>query len=374
MTKILIIDDEQLLRQAIGDYFEDDDYEVVLSGDGQEGLEMFRAEKPDAIIVDLNMPRVDGFKVVETVTKESPETPIIVISGVGIVGDAIRAVRLGAWDFLTKPMNDLEILSYTMDKAFDRANLLRENREYKEELEDKVRLRTAQLQETNESLQNTQLQILHTLALAGEFKDYETSGHVIRVSKYSQIVAEALGLSQDKVGFITKASPLHDIGKIAITESVLLKTSQLQKAEWDEMMEHCQYGFNLLTTGSPGSTKISIKEKLVHSLQIQSSKELKGQLLSYASNIALFHHEKWDGSGYPSGLVKEDIPVEARITALVDVYDALGSKRPYKQGYSEDKCQSIIQELSGSHFDPKMVSAFFKSIDHITQIKQKWKE
>ncbi len=372
MKKILIIDDEQLLRQAIGDYFEDDNYEVVLSGDGQEGLDLFYSEKPDAVLVDLNMPRVDGFRVVETIAKDYSEIPVVVISGVGIVGDAMRAVQLGAWDYLTKPMSDLEILSYTMEKAFDRAKLLKENREYKETLEEKVRQRTTELQEMNEVLQNTQLQILRTLALAGEIRDYETSGHVIRVSKYSEVIAAKLGLSDMEVEMITKASPLHDIGKVAIPETVLLKTSQLQGAEWNEMKEHCRHGFNLLTTGAPGSQKA--KEKLSDSLGIKSDSELRGQLLTFASNIALYHHEKWDGSGYPSGLGKEDIPIEARITALVDVYDALGSKRPYKDEYPEEKCQAIIKELSGSHFDPDAVSAFFESIDSILMIKREWKD
>ncbi len=362
MKKILIIDDEVMLRKAIGDYFEDHDYKVISSGNGRDGLALFQDEKPDAVFLDLNMPRIDGFKVVEVIKKDAPETPIVVISGIGIVSDAVRACSLGAWDFIVKPINDLEILSCTLDKVFERAQLIRKNQEYKEELEEKVKTRTAQLHKTNRSLKSTQIQIIEILARAGEYKDNETGKHVKRVSAYSGVISKALELPPEQINLIERTSALHDIGKIGLPESILLKKARLNKMEWKEMTAHCEYGFNILS------------QKSIENKDIRGNTELTGEILEYACNIALYHHEKWDGTGYPVGLQGEKIPMEARITALADVYDTLGNSRPFKKSFPENRCQSIIRELSGSHFDPSIVSAFFKSIDTILSIKDKWRD
>lgn len=371
MKKILIIDDELMLREAFRNYLEDYDYEVITAGDGEEGLKRFHTENPDAVLVDLNMPKVDGFQVLKTINEKTSEIPIAVISGVGIVSDAMRAVRLGAWDFITKPISDLEIISYTLDKMFARARLIRENREYKEDLEKKVKRRTAQLQKANDSLQKTKMQILRRLARAGEYKDNETGKHVIRVSKYTEIIAKTLKLSNEKIDLVRRTSPLHDIGKIGIPDSILLKKGPLDEDQWKIMMKHCEYGFNIL---SPQSLEHKdIKEKQAYALK-KNREKTPEELLDTACNIALFHHEKWDGSGYPTGLKGEEIPIEARITAIADIYDAIGSPRPYKEAFSEDKCQSILKELSGSHLQPAVVSAFFKSIDVILRIKNQWKD
>jgi len=366
-----------MMRQTIGDYLEDYDYEVIVAKDGQEGLDMFQSEKPDAVLVDLNMPKVDGFKVLETIVKETVEVPVIVISGVGVMHDAIKAIHLGAWDFISKPIDTLDILSYTLDKVFEKTQLIRENREYKEELEKKVALRTQQLQDSNKFLRITQRQIISTLARAGEYRDNETGKHVIRVSKYSEIIAQTLGLSQEQADLIKKTSPLHDIGKIGVPDEILLKPGALNNDEWKKMKKHSEYGFSILTAGliNNDDVKFEIKKFISSTSSYTTAYTSSNKLLFvYACNIALFHHEKWDGSGYPLGIKGEKIPIEARITALADVYDAIGSRRPYKKSFSEDKCQSIIRELSGSHLEPAIVSAFFKSINTILEIKNHWKD
>ena len=372
MKKILIIDDEPMLRQTFGDYLEDYDYEVVLAQDGQEGLNIFQSEKPDAVLVDLNMPKIDGFKVLEVIIEKTSEIPVIVISGVGVMKEAIRAVRLGAWDFIAKPVDDLEIISQTLDKVFAKVQLIRENREYKETLEEKVKHRTKQLQKTNDFLHMTQDQIIRTLARAGEYRDNETGKHVIRVSKYSEIISQMLGLPQKQISLIKKTSPLHDIGKIGIPDGILLKPGKLSSVEMEKMKNHCKYGFNILTAGSINIDQVKQKTK---SQLVQNDYTIqKMDFFKYACNITMSHHEKWDGSGYPSGIKGKKIPLEARITAIADVYDAVGSSRPYKDGFPEDRCQSIIQELSNCHFDPEVVSAFFKSIDIILEVKNRWKD
>lgn len=376
--KILVIDDERMLRELVRAFLEDNDYQVTTAADGEEGLDLFRKQPFDALFVDLNMPRVDGFAVLDAVKKEAPEIPIVVISGVGIVRDAIRAVRLGAWDFLTKPFEDLEMLTYTLDKVLERAKLVRENREYKEALEEKVCRRTVQLQEANTVLRRTQEQILQRLGRAGEYKDNETGRHVIRVSKYTEIIAKTLGLPQRTVELIRDGSPLHDIGKIGVPESILLKPGPLDDAEWEIMKKHSEYGYDILTLGANMKDGVvcvpeNMKDGGVCTPAGGADVETR-HLLEFAAGIALHHHERWDGTGYPHGLYREAIPIASRITALADVYDALGSVRSYKDPFPEEKCQAIIRESGGSHLDPAVTRAFFTAIDEILEIKERWKE
>lgn len=372
MSKILIIDDEDMLRKAIGDYFEDLDYQVLHASQGEEGLDLFHSEKPDAVLLDLDMPKINGFEVLKQIQKRSPETPVVVISGVGIVGDAVNSLRLGAWDFISKPIKDLEILLYTMNRVFERARLIKENQEYKERLEEKVKLRTTQLQEANQSLQKTQVIIVQILARAGDYRDNETGKHVIRISKYSEIIAKARNLPPAKVELIARTAPLHDIGKIGIRDEILLKPGPLNEEERKEMMQHCQIGFEILTVRTNRDDSLNDLFEHVHDLA-DSQRETE-QLLSYASNIALFHHERWDGKGYPLGLKGDTIPIESRIAALADIYDALGSPRPYKETYSEEKCQTVLKELSGTALDPELVSAFFESVEEIVAVKERWQD
>ena len=370
MKKLLVVDDEILLRKVIGDYFEDAGFEVLLADQGVNGLDLFRQEQPDAVILDLDMPKLNGFELLKIINQSSPETPVIVISGVGIVGDAVRSLRLGAWDFLSKPIHDLEILNFTMERVLERAQLLKENRDYRERLEEKVRLRTQQLSAVNESLESTQQKIVRMMARAGEYRDNESGKHVIRVAKVAEAVAKTLGLPAEKTTLIGKTAALHDIGKIGIQDAILLKPGRLNQEELQVMMQHCRYGFDILTGGSTSNGTLTDLLEYVH--ELSANPQQTEQLLSHAGNIALFHHERWDGTGYPTGLKGDAIPIEARITALADVYDVLGCARPYRPANTEEDCQRIISELTGIHLDPDCVAAFFECIDEITAIKQQW--
>ncbi|MCP4670600.1 MAG: HD domain-containing protein, partial [Desulfobacula sp.] len=262
--------------------------------------------------------------------------------------------------------------SYTLEKVSERARLIRENREYKESLEIKVKERTSELNKANVSLRHLQMQIILRLARAGEYRDNETGRHVIRVSKYAEVISKKLGLLPEKVELIKRTSSLHDIGKIGVPDNILLKPGKLDEKEWEIMKEHCRYGYNILSVNEEKPDQM--ENDLSASLKIPENFKLTGELLDCACNIALYHHEKWDGSGYLLGLKCDKIPLEARITALADVYDALGSSRTYKKPFSEEKCQSIVRELSGSHFDPKIVAVFFESIETIKDIKTRWKD
>ena len=358
---ILVIDDEDGLRRSLCAYLEDLGYDTIDAANGKEGLAALRASLSDlaAVIVDLNMPVLDGYGFLDQARVEAPELPIIVLSGVGVVDDALHAVRLGAWDFLTKPLHNFSVLQHTLNKVMEKARLIRENRIYQTSLEQLVHERTAELERTRR-------QIMHRLSRAAEYKDNETGHHVIRVGEIAAVLALALGLSETDCANLRDCAPLHDIGKIGIPDEVLLKPGKLDPQEWKIMQQHCMFGCEILGP-------LTSKEEAHSSCEQWDTRDAGGnELLDLARTLALLHHERWDGSGYPFGLAGEAIPLAARIVAVVDTYDALASERPYKEAFPEEKCLAIIRESSGSHFDPEVVKAFFANIDHIRTIRRQW--
>ena len=360
---ILVIDDEEGLRRSLCAYLEDLGYDALDAGNGLEGLKVMRAHMPNlvAVIVDLNMPVLDGYGFLRHAREEAPELPIVVLSGVGVVDDALQAVRLGAWDFLTKPLHNFSILEHTLNKVTEKARLIRENREYQTNLEELVRQRTAELERTRR-------QIMHRLSRAAEYKDNETGHHVIRVGEIAAVLAEALGLDTESCDNLRDCAPLHDIGKIGVPDEVLLKPGKLDPDEWKIMQRHCIFGCEILGP-------LTSKEEAHASCENWAVKGPEGnELLDLARMLALLHHERWDGTGYPFGLAGEAIPLEARIVAVVDTYDALASERPYKKAFPEEKCLAIIRESSGSHFDPQVVEAFFRNTERIRSIRSKWND
>lgn len=363
MATILIIDDEEGLRRSLCAYLEDLEHTVLDAGDGLQGLTILRAnlDRLDAVLVDLNMPVMDGYSFIAEAIILAPELPLVVLSGIGVVDDALKAVRLGAWDFLTKPLYNFDILRHTLSQVLEKARLRRENKAYQDNLEKLVRERTAELERTRR-------QIMHRLSRAAEYKDNETGHRVIRVGEIAAVLGQALGLSEEECTNIRDCAPLHDIGKIGIPDSILLKPGKLDAAEWKIMQRHCMYGCEIL------GPLTSTEEAHQSCEQWDSQSENGNELLDLARRLALLHHERWDGSGYPFGLRGKEIPLEARIVAVVDTYDALASERPYKPAFPEDKCLAIIRESSGSHFDPVVVDAFFTHIDQIRLIRQKWQD
>ncbi len=361
---ILVIDDEAGLRRSLGAYLEDMDHEVLEAANGQEGLDVLRQRKHDinAVVVDLNMPVMDGYSFIQHAVQEAPNMPIVVLSGVGVVDDALRAMRQGAWDFITKPLHNLEILDYTLRKVLERARLVTENRLYQENLELLVRQRT-------EELERTRMQVMQRLSRAAEYKDNETGRHVIRVGEISAVLAQALGLADDRCTMVRACAPLHDVGKIGIPDSVLLKPGRLDPEEWKIMQEHCVFGCEILgpLTDKERAHKACLEEHLTDDFE-------DNELLAMARSMALCHHERWDGTGYPLKLAGEDIPIEARIVSVVDVYDALRSDRPYKKAFSQEECVRLLREGLGTQFDPRVLEAFFDNELFIAQIYDHWKD
>lgn len=356
-TDVIIIDDENFLVESIQHFLLDyGGFTTRCAYNGKEGLSLLQEKTPDIILVDLKMPVMGGYEFIEKTKELHPDLPIIVLSGVGLVDDAIKAMQAGAWDFIPKPIPQLQVIVHTIERCLEKVKLKRENIIYQNTLEEIVESRTKQVI-------STKMRILQCLGKAAEFKDNETGNHVVRVGQMSMILAQGLGLPDNFCQVISDAAPMHDIGKIGIMDSVLLKNGKLDDKEWDHMKQHVKIGYDILSTGDYDSYH---KKNFPQSLLEDDGGT---EILTVAKRIALFHHERWDGKGYLLGLLKDEIPIEARIVSLVDVYDAVSSKRPYKEPFPEEKCRQIIKEGSGSQFDPDVVDVFFNNLDQIAHIK-----
>lgn len=368
---ILTIEDEQAIRESFRYFLEDCDYTVLEAENGRIGLEIVKLHRPDLVLVDLRMPEMDGLEVLAYVTEHFPDMPIIVVSGTGVIRDVVEALRRGAWDYILKPVEDLSMLGYAVEKGLERARLIKENREYKEHLEAMVRKRTIQLETANKELTETRMQVIRRLGKAAEYKDNETGRHVIRVSLYSLVLAEGMGLDAATVDLIFQCSPMHDLGKIGIPDHILRKDGPLDGYEWETMQSHTSMGSRMLEPYAKEEFDLYRRHTAIGEDILGGS---DSPLLEMARKIAAYHHEHWDGSGYPNGLSGEDIPIEARIVSAADVYDALASRRAYKEAFSEERCLEFMRELSGTFLDPAIVEVFFQNIDKIHEIRDKWED
>jgi putative two-component system response regulator len=366
---ILTIDDDDAIRESFKLYLEDCDYRVIEAADGRAGIEMFRTQGPDLVLVDISMPELNGLEVLEIIHNDAPELPVLMVSGTGRIRDVVEAIQRGAWSYILKPVEDLNILLHAIEKELERARLIRENREYRNRLEEMVSLRTRQLESANAQLEQTRMQVIRGLGRAAEFRDNNTGKHVIRVSKYSTLLARACGLPERTVELIKLSSLMHDLGKIGTPDHILLKPDKLNEEEWQQMQRHCEIGVKILETIPDNEIELYPSNA---SNEMMNSSDRESELMIMAQVIAAYHHERWDGKGYPEGLQGEEIPIEARIVSLADVYDALSSSRKYKEGFSETECQRIISEMSGNALDPRLVELFFAKIDAILAVKAKW--
>ena len=340
---ILVIDDEKAIRESISDFLEDYGCMTSVAANGLEAIEILKVVQPDAILADLNMPGMDGFELIDHVAGKYPETPIIVLSGVGIIDKAVEAIRRGAWDFLPKPLTSFSVLQITLDRVFERANLLKENRIYREHLEEEVRKKTEQVLEISRAVITTQKEIILKLGDVVETRSHETAHHVQRVSEYAELLSRLAGVPEEDSLRIRLASPMHDVGKIGISDQILNKKGSLTEEEFMIMKNHTTIGYSIFEA-SPLP------------------------VLKLAAEIALYHHEKWSGEGYPHGISGEKIPLSARITSLVDVFDAITHARVYKEAWNMDISLEYIKNSSGSLFDPFLTELFLKHIEQFFEI------
>lgn len=321
--QLLVVDDEPANLQVLRHILQED-YRLLFAKDGAKALELAAREKPELILLDVMMPGMTGYQVCAQL-KATPATsaiPVIFVTALADVEDEAQGFAVGAVDYITKPVSPAIV---------------------------KARVRTHLSLVRVEELRETRLQIVQRLGLAAEYKDNETGLHVIRMSHYSRVLALAAGFSEAQAEELLNAAPMHDVGKIGIPDAVLRKPGKLDGEEWEVMKQHAQIGADIIGEHPSG-------------------------LLCMAREIALNHHEKWDGSGYPRGISGAEIPVEARIIAIADVFDALTSERPYKKAWPVEEAMQLLREQSGRHFDPELVELFLGQLPAILEIKERWAE
>ena len=335
---ILIVDDTELNVNTLMDLL-DEKYDILAALDGEDALEIVKDEDSiDLILLDIMMPGIDGFETCKRL-KADPTTsdiPIIFITARTDEQSIEQAYELGGVDYITKPFRAREVLS--------RINNHLTLSEQSHILEQKVREKTQELLELNKELEDTQREVVFTMGAIGERRSKETGNHVKRVAQYSYLLAKYYGLDEKEAQMLKEASPMHDIGKVAIPDTILNKPARFAPEEFEIMKQHATLGY----------------EMLQHSNR---------DLLKIATIVAHEHHEKWDGSGYPRGLKGEDIHIYGRITALADVFDALGSHRVYKPAWDDEKIFKLFKEEKGKHFDPKLIDIFFENIDRFLEIR-----
>ena len=362
-AKIAIIDDEPLNIEVVKTYLKRAGYSsFCCSSDSINAVSLIEEFRPDVLLLDLVMPNVGGLEILERLRAGNTfsRLPVIVLTACSDSETKLATLELGISDFLSKPVDDSELMLRVRNvllakKYQDRLE------DYSQRMEKEVSIRTAELEASRE-------QLVQCLAMAAEFRDDDTGHHVVRVGQYAAIIAEQLGFSEMDVALIGEAAKLHDVGKIGVPDSILLKKGRLDESEFEKIKNHCCMGKDILR---PLSREQSVQYRKHAELGGRLLRESSYPIMKLAAVIAQTHHEKFDGSGYPLGLEGEDIPIEGRIVAVADVFDALSSARPYKPAFTREKCFSILEEGRGNHFDPRVLDAFFESTKRIleTQIE-----
>jgi len=342
---VLVVDDTETNIDIVVEILADE-YDVVVAMDGESALEIVKSNPPDVILLDIIMPGMDGYEVCTRLKSNelTKNIPIIFLTALTEEQDETRGLQLGAVDYITKPFSP-EIVKSRVRNHLE----LKRHRDHLEEL---VRERTKEVILTQDAT-------IYAMATLAEYRDPETGGHIKRTQNYIRALAEHIKyhlkysdfLDEGNIVQLFKSAPLHDIGKVGVRDNILLKPGKLTEAEFEEMKKHSAYGRDTIVT-----------------VEMEIGDEVSQSFLRFARQTAYYHHEKWDGSGYPQGIKGDDIPIAGRLMAIADVYDALISKRVYKPPFPHKKAVAIITEGKGSHFDPDMVDAFLIIEDAFRQI------
>jgi two-component system response regulator RpfG len=340
MSTILIIDDQltsrQILQQLVSSI--EENLTVKAFANPVEALQWTDNNSFSLVLTDYKMPEMDGIQFIKRLRSNQSHThiPVIMVTSIEDRNVRYEALEVGATDFLMKPVDHHECRARCR-------NLLTQYQQYKI-ISDRSRWLERRVAEATSEIRMRERETLLRLARAGEYRDEETGNHVIRMAKYSRVIAEHLGFSKDDADVIEMAAPMHDIGKIGIRDDILLKPGKLTSEEFELMKDHTTIGYDIL-------------------------KDSPSKFLQMGAVIALNHHEKFDGTGYPYGKKGDDIPIEARIVAIADVYDALVSERPYKNAWSVQAALEYMESHKGKHFDPECFEAFKAQLDTIAKIQ-----
>ncbi len=325
-ARILVVDDEEAIREIFQMGIIQDGYECETAPSGLAALEMMKEQDFDVVITDIQMPGLSGIELVRRIKlTEKYDSDVIVMTGFFENFEYVEIIELGAKDFIQKPVRLSELLIRLRRVLHERSIVRERNYAFGE-------------------LRESYLDTLNRLAVAAEYKDEDTGDHILRISEYCPLMAAKIGMSSEDILMIRYASPMHDVGKIGIPDRILLKPGKLNDREFDIMRKHTLIGGRILENS-------------------------KSAILELARIIAVSHHEKWNGKGYPAGLSKEEIPVSGRIVAIADTFDALVSRRPYKDPYPIEVAFDIIRREREKHFDPQLVDIFIKHFDEFLAIK-----
>ncbi|MFH1382753.1 MAG: HD domain-containing phosphohydrolase [Chloroflexota bacterium] len=347
-VKILVVADARS-NSAIAAMLRPLGYEVILASDGEEALARTQDITPHVILLNIALPETNSLEVTKRLkqAEASRLIPVILMTSHEEAEERLRALEAGVDDFLTKPVDAAELQARV--KSLLKVKAYNDHiSHYQQEVETEVARRTQSLAKALEKIKIGSLDTVYRLSRAAEYKDEDTGAHVQRMSHYSSAIARAIGSDDDFVESVLWAAPMHDVGKIGIPDRILQKPGKLEPDEWVIMRQHTTIGAEIL-------------------------KDASADFIKLAEAIALSHHEKWDGSGYPRGMKGEDIPLAGRIVALADVFDALTSDRVYRAAMPLEKAMGIVKEGRGSHFDPAVVDAFASIETEITKELNWWK-
>ena len=353
--RILIVDDDEMNRDVLARMVQSLGHETETAEDGIGALAMLKLDI-DLVLLDVNMPGMDGFEVARRI-REDPDAgnvPIIMVTGQAGREDRLRAVEAGVSDFIAKPADlvELRVRMASQLKIKEQQDALHR---HKAELESLVNKRTealrktlAEMAEAQRETRKAHLETIRRLAIAAEFKDTDTGAHIDRVSRFCALLGKTCNLTPGEIETLRHASLMHDVGKLGIPESILLKPGRLEPAEWEVMKQHTMIGARILSGSS-------------------------SQLLRAGELIARTHHEMWDGNGYPEGLSGEEIPLMGRICAVADVFDALTNIRPYKPVIPNEEALDILRRKRGTHLDARLVDLFLENLDQVLIIQSEFK-
>jgi len=350
MNCILVVDDVLQNTELLEALLVPLGYDIIAAENGNQALEIIANKNVDLVLLDVMMPDMDGFEVTRRIRQDGRHhnLPIVLVTVLRETEDRVKGIESGCDDFISKPVDKMELTARVRSLLKVKAyNDLMEN--YREDLEREVAAKTEELRMALKSIKDASLETILRLSMASEYKDEDTGAHIKRLSQYAVAVARRMSLDEGTIESIAYAAPMHDLGKIGIPDFILSKPAKLNPAEWEIIKKHPVIGAEILKGSS-------------------------AEFIRLAEIIAYSHHEKWDGSGYPEGLKGEDIPIAGRIIAIADVFDALTSKRPYKEPFSVEKSLDIIREQKGIHFDPAVVDPFLAIQGEITEIRKRHDE